>query len=333
MDRFKISFTFDLNFLDDIVYPSIIEKTNNHVILLNMPPPIYCDVLVRTSNTFICADGGSNRLYDAFSSRFDDILPSHLCGDLDSIRPEVMKYYESKGVAVVQDPDQDTNDLEKCIKLLSSLYKNDVSKTGRLLILGGTGGRFDQTIANIRLLFTLGSYFPPKEIDDSDPFSPIPYILGEESILFLLKPGLNKILTPSSKVMGKYCGLLPVGQSARSVTTQGLKWDVSAATIEMSGLVSSSNACNPDSVIMIESSDPLVFFLSTADIMSMNDKQSILGDPFKAFSHSNAYGLEECLIRQHHFSLEGNSNIFEEKIQQRRRIEFHEDNKHGGERQ
>lgn len=64
----------------------------------------------------ICADGGANRLFDCLESQQRHcFLPQLIKGDLDSLRQDVRSYYESKGVRVVQDGDEYSTDLMKCI--------------------------------------------------------------------------------------------------------------------------------------------------------------------------------------------------------------------------
>jgi hypothetical protein len=86
----------------------------------------------------VCADGGANRLYDATvavlrgggeddgeeaaaeeDSYYDanhhrdfDFLPDLITGDLDSLRPDVRRYYESRGVPILRVEDQDYHDLD-----------------------------------------------------------------------------------------------------------------------------------------------------------------------------------------------------------------------------
>lgn len=42
-------------------------------------------------------------------------LPNIILGDFDSIKDDIKKYYEDKGVKFLHNKDQDTTDLEKAI--------------------------------------------------------------------------------------------------------------------------------------------------------------------------------------------------------------------------
>lgn len=83
----------------------------------------------------ICADGGANRLYDETVSTTTSIqqegeerrrktdhcnnsndnntfLPDLITGDLDSLRLDVRRYYETKGVSIIRVEDQNFHDLD-----------------------------------------------------------------------------------------------------------------------------------------------------------------------------------------------------------------------------
>ena len=50
----------------------------------------------------VCADGGSNRLYEAFDNDEDRVKyrPQAIVGDLDSVRHDVRDFYENVGTEV-----------------------------------------------------------------------------------------------------------------------------------------------------------------------------------------------------------------------------------------
>jgi thiamine pyrophosphokinase len=102
-------------------------------------------------------------------------LPHIIIGDFDSIRPEVKDYYENKGVKIFHNKDQNTTDLEKCVYYVFENSENltkydnkdspknvlmrDNSSYTKLIILGAFGGRIDQTLASIHVLYKMNSYF------------------------------------------------------------------------------------------------------------------------------------------------------------------------------
>ena len=45
-------------------------------------------------------------------------LPDLIAGDLDSLRDDVARFYETRGVSIVHEPEQDSHDFEKCLRWL-----------------------------------------------------------------------------------------------------------------------------------------------------------------------------------------------------------------------
>ena len=130
----------------------------------------------------ICADGGANRLYDSLHADHAlraQLVPSHIKGDLDSLRPEVAAFYQQRGCLVVRDEDQDCNDLEKCLQLVLEQQQQQLegrreeagagggaargtreaeaaaggdgeAAAGKeVVVFGAFGGRFDQQMASV----------------------------------------------------------------------------------------------------------------------------------------------------------------------------------------
>ncbi|GAB5587145.1 thiamine pyrophosphokinase [Umbelopsis nana] len=137
----------------------------------------------------ICADGGANRLYDAFSEDIvsrEKYLPHFIHGDLDSLRTDVREYYASKKVSITQDHNQNSTDFMKCISLLQDQETADDpdQKTVKYDIVAfpALGGRFDQTIASINQL-----YFLKDEIDRQT------LLVSDENLTILLDEGKHRI--------------------------------------------------------------------------------------------------------------------------------------------
>ena len=105
----------------------------------------------------------SRMLLNLFISRLienPDLVPTHIVGDLDSAKPDILDYYEQKGVVVQGDPeDQDTNDFEKAYKVVcevlsqsesvESPHKDEVSD--KVLLLFPFGGRMDHTLGSMHV--------------------------------------------------------------------------------------------------------------------------------------------------------------------------------------
>ena len=92
------------------------------------------------------------------------LVPDAIRGDLDSLRPEVRAHYESRGVCVTKDGDQNTNDLDKALQLIYSKHMDEHACTSansskRVCVYGAFGGRFDQEMGCIQALFKWSETF------------------------------------------------------------------------------------------------------------------------------------------------------------------------------
>lgn len=92
------------------------------------------------SLSIVACNGASNFLYR------HKITPHYIIGDLDVIKPEVLRFYRRKGVKIKKISDQNKNDLEKALMLaLSKKIKN-------IFITGATGKRPDHTLNNLSII-------------------------------------------------------------------------------------------------------------------------------------------------------------------------------------
>jgi len=247
-------------------------------------------MLWETSYYRICADGAANRLYDATvtvgeESTSNKYLPNIITGDLDSVRSDVLQYYEMKGVSIIRVEDQNFHDLDKSLMAVekwieeSSLDKqsqsnnyNDKTSTNkkrRAFIYGGFGGRLDQEMGVINALCVWGK----KEAFQHTNLA----VYDEESCAFVvpkipLKSEIrirypDNCMTNDNDMQqsrqsvgeGPTCGLIPIMGRCDNVVTTGLKWNLDGnMPLEFGGLVSSSNHVT-DEVVTIETSSPLLF--------------------------------------------------------------------------
>lgn len=219
----------------------------------------------------VCADGGANRLHDSFgggdgvgdpAEERAQYVPDIIVGDLDSLRPEVARFYESLGCEIRVRDDQDHCDFEKCLmeveKWLSSSTPSGADDDGgeesrppaacpaTVVGLGAFGGRFDHEMQAISLLHAYNARFRRL------------VLMGGGNVAFLLEPGPTHAIEPDLRFEGPTVGLIPVGAPCRAVTTEGLKWNLDGGCLEFGVCVSSSNHVVED-VVRVTTDAPLVW--------------------------------------------------------------------------
>ncbi|CAM9785671.1 unnamed protein product, partial [Heterosigma akashiwo] len=199
----------------------------------------------------LCADGGANRLHDSLRAAGGERarhVPHAIKGDLDSLRPEVGEFYRSLGAEIIHDGDQDCNDFQKCLR--EARARRDAHFPGRrltALALGAFGGRFDQEMAAVHACFEFQRGGSRDRV----------VLLSDENLGLLLGPGRHR-LAPNPALEGPTCGLLPIGGPVSSLTTTGLKWNLSNEPVRFGGLISTSNKILGP-VVEVTTSDPLLW--------------------------------------------------------------------------
>lgn len=153
------------------------------------------------SDLVVAADSG----YDvAVSAGFAvDVL----IGDMDSISAEVIPGH----VIVERHPvDKDATDLELALERVM------VERPQRIVIVGGAGGRVDHELAAAALLA-------------ADRWS------AAEEIDWVTDRGWSHVVRGRRIIhgdVGATISLIPMGGAALGVTTKGLKWDLTGATLD-----------------------------------------------------------------------------------------------------
>jgi thiamine pyrophosphokinase len=238
--------------------PLVSKHTDWAFILLNaplLPDSRLFTTLWNKSTIHICADGGANRLRQAFPN----LTPTLICGDLDSLHDDTRAYYQN--VRIERYPSQDTNDLDKALSAAAA-FLTTTSSRRRAIVFGAFGGRLDQEMASFQALF---------KYKNSNTFDEL-WLYNDRTCAVLLDAGkyLLRVQLPvqeedsTGSIVGEgpTCGLIPLGGSVESVTTRGFKWDLNDQRTEFGGLVSTSNHMESADV-EIETSGTLLFTAET----------------------------------------------------------------------
>lgn len=147
----------------------------------------------------IGVDSGLNFLYR------NQLVPTHVVGDFDSVSPEVIAHYKSmKDIPIREfNPVKDATDTEIAVCLAAELGVKE------LYLLGATGTRLDHVMANIQIL---------KLALDQGVKA---YILDECNRISVWE---KEIRLCESERFGKYFSLFPLGGVAPDVSIEGAEY-------------------------------------------------------------------------------------------------------------
>ncbi|CAH8524712.1 unnamed protein product [Schistosoma bovis] len=217
------------------------------VIYLNHPtslPETLFKRLWKNAYPVAFVDGFANHIYRNINYR-TNYFPHFLTGDFDSIQPEVLEFYRSANVAVIETPDQEETDFTKCVRVIINSTKQNNAELDVLVAVQMSGGRFDHEMGLIKTLY------------ETKKLTNIPLLLVSEcSVTFLLDEGEHTIHA-STGYEAQHVGLIPVGQPCQ-VTTTGLQWNLDNGTLSFDDIVSTSNRLL-DEIVYIKCNRPLLF--------------------------------------------------------------------------
>ena len=164
--------------------------------------------LVRSADRLLAADGGATALRDA------GCRPHVLIGDLDSVPAWMVERLAAGGVVIDQHPeDKDASDLELAVDRAIG------DGATQLVILGAFGGnRLDHALAGALLL-----------ADPAYRGVDLRAVHGS-STLRVAFAGRDLALEGAPRDL---VTLLPIGGDAHGVTTGGLRWPLSGATLRL----------------------------------------------------------------------------------------------------
>jgi thiamine pyrophosphokinase len=179
------------------------NSTDLHALVIangTLPGLEIIDSLTASADVVICADGGANLAKEI------GILPNLIIGDFDSITAETLIYF--KNIRQIEDPDQNTTDLEKSI-----LYciNNGI---GSADVNGASGDRIDHTTASLGCFKKFGDRISLRMIDSAGELTRI-----------------NKEVHLSMSI-GEKLSLIPVDRCT-GIRTQNLKYLLYNETLEI----------------------------------------------------------------------------------------------------
>jgi len=155
------------------------------------------------ADALIAADGGARHL------RRLGLLPAIILGDFDSLSAEETAWFEQQGVSLRRfPPAKDQTDLELALEYALQAGYSPIR------IVSALGGRLDQTLGNLALLASPACLQADVRLDD-----------GQTEAFFI---------TENARLQGRpgdTLSLLPWGQPAEGITTQGLLYPLKDETL------------------------------------------------------------------------------------------------------
>lgn len=153
----------------------------------------------------IAADGG------ALHCARLDINPDYLIGDFDSLSESDRIRFVEKGTIVIRHPaHKDYTDLELALLHARSIGVEDI------LVFGGLGARWDQTLANLLLPASSGLLDTHIQLVD------------DRQVLTMLQDGQRHSFLG---MPGDIVSLIPISGDVLGVTTQGLEYPLDSETL------------------------------------------------------------------------------------------------------
>ncbi|CAO3697151.1 unnamed protein product [Rhizopus stolonifer] len=132
----------------------------------------------------------------------------------------------------------------KCIKLLKEKEKEN-NELYDIVATSALGGRFDQTMSSIHVLYLLKDQVKRKAV-----------LVSDESLTVLLDKGTHHIHCQLD-LEGPTCGVMPIGAPA-VISSRGLKWDMDNLSCYFGGIISTSNVLENET-IEITTDSPVVW--------------------------------------------------------------------------
>ncbi len=165
----------------------------------------------RSYDKIIAVDGGLASLCEM------GVMPTDIVGDFDTVDQELLARYERNPNVRIRrfQPEKDDTDSEIAVNMAI------VYGSAQIDILGGTGGRLDHTIGNIRLLGLI--YSASKGASKA-------FLYDRCNRLRLVD---KECVIRREEAYGKYISLFPYTQIAEGITLEGFQYPLKEHTMEL----------------------------------------------------------------------------------------------------
>ncbi|MCU7494228.1 MAG: thiamine diphosphokinase [Ignavibacteria bacterium] len=189
-------------------------------------------------STLICADGGAN------SAKRLNIIPDYIIGDLDSIQPGTMSFYEGKTI-IKRVKSQDDTDVEKCLKFAIKHHFSECVLTGVI------GDRLDHSFSNLGIVLRFSSLISLK-------------VISERSFLTVHK-GEFCLRTVPGETISIYAF-----DKKTKISSKGLKYELLNETLPYGLRESTSNEATCDEV-RLKVKGGLIFIIRNFNLVKAHD--------------------------------------------------------------
>lgn len=171
--------------------------------------------ILRADDYLIGADGGTRHCIALGR------LPHVIVGDLDSIEPHLLDELTNAGVLVERHPPvKDQTDLELAIE------RGLADGADEILLVGATGGRLDQTLANLLI--------PAQRL------WPAPVKLMQDNQIAQLLRGPDVLVLDGAA--GDTVSLIPLSETVTGISYSGLEYPLERASLHIGSTRGVSNA-------------------------------------------------------------------------------------------
>jgi thiamine pyrophosphokinase len=164
----------------------------------------------------ICADSGANHLYAV------RLIPEVIIGDMDSISPEILNYFEQRGSRIITyREEKDETDTQLALDYAIG------EKPDEIYIFGACGTRIDHTLANLSLLVSNAK----RDIQIK--------LIDEWSEIFIVK---DKYVIEGD--IGQTVSLLPFSDVVTGINLKGFEYSLENGVMEIGRPYGVSNRLN-----------------------------------------------------------------------------------------